>query len=136
MFFVMQPVAAAKGYEKNAWVLVAIISAVGIITALLQIAGMSGLGLPALSGYSLYLAQTGGLSLLGYGITGMGISMTAYKRGEKWAWYVIWYLPIYFMIYAVADDLQGGSEWPVALILMLITLAALLLPYRIFFPKK
>jgi hypothetical protein len=129
----MQPAAAAKVYEKNAWVLITIIGALGVFSSLMMIAGI---GVPTLSGYSLYIARFGGISLFGYGITGMAVSMTAYKKGERWAWYVLWYLPIYFIVDTALTYQQGGSDWPVSIILTLISLAALLLPYRIFFPKK
>jgi hypothetical protein len=45
----MQPSVAAKGYEKNAWVLVTIVGAIGIISSFLMIAGVSDAALPAYS---------------------------------------------------------------------------------------
>jgi hypothetical protein len=133
----MQPTVAAKVYEKNAWVLVTIIGAIGVIFSFLEIAGIpSDPSFSYANSFERYMAQGAGLSLLGYGITGMAISMTAYKKGEKWAWYVLWYLPLYFILDAVGTYQQGGSTWPIAVILLLISLAALLLPYRAFFPKK
>jgi len=131
----MQPTVAAKGYEKNAWVLVTIVGAIGIIFSFLMIAGVSDAALPAYSAYTAYIARIGGFSLLGFAIVGIAISLTAYKKGEKWAWYVVWYLPTYFIIETADGYLQGSSTWPIEIILLLISLAALLLPYRIFFPK-
>jgi hypothetical protein len=133
----MQPTVAAKVYEKNAWVLVTIIGAIGVIFSFLEIAGIpNDSSFSLANSFELYLAREAGLPLLGYGITGIAISMTAYRKGEKWAWYVLWYLPIYFMVDTALTYQQGGSSWPIAVILLLISLAALLLPYRIFFPKK
>ena len=136
MALAMQPTVAAKVYEKYAWVLVTIIGAIGVIESFAMIAGIHDSALPAVSGYSLYIAQLGGISLFGYGITGIAISMTAYRKGERWAWYVLWYLPIYFIIGTALNYQQGGSGWPVIIVFLLISLAAMLLPYRIFFPKK
>jgi uncharacterized membrane protein len=133
----MQPTVAAKVYEKNAWVLVTIIGAVGVILSLLMIAGIPvDPSFSYANSFERYLSQGTGINLLGYGITGIAISMTAYKKGERWAWYVLWYLPIYFMIDTVLTYQQGGSSWAVGIVLLLISLVALLLPYRIFFPKK
>jgi len=134
----MQPAVAAKWYEKNAWVLLTILGAIAAIFSFLEIAGIP--DDPACCLYSnsleLFYGRIMGYEMLGIAILGMAISMTAYKKGEKWVWYVTWYFPIYLIVMTVDTYLQGGANWPLYIIFMLVSLAALLLPYRIFFPKK
>ena len=81
----------------------------------------------------------------------MAISATAYRRGEKWAWYALWSIPAMFIgflalwINAGATltilALLGGrgvleEGLPIFEFLLTLSLLALLLPYRKFFPKS
>ncbi len=36
-----------------------------------------------------------GTEVFGFALFTTAIASTAYRRGEKWAWYVLWYLPFY-----------------------------------------
>ncbi len=76
-----------------------------------------------------------GLGLIGLVVFGLAIIMTGFRRGEKWAWYSLWYYPIFFAsIFALnTTDAYWTTNSSVFLILSLI---GLLLPYRKFFPRK
>lgn len=60
------------------------------------------------------------------------ISVTGFRNGERWAWYSLLYLPIHIGI--------NMAIWPWALpvlsVVMILALAGLLLPLRIFFPAR
>ncbi len=133
----MQSTVTAKGYEKNAWILVAILGLAGIAFSLPLILGIQiDVSLPALTSTQTYLARVAGMSLLGFAFFGLIIAYTAFRKGEKWAWYLTWYLPIY-LFYSTADNyVQGGGNWPLYFVFLVISLAGLLLPYRMFFSKK
>lgn len=133
----MQPIGALRVYEKNAWVLVTILGAIGMVYSLMMLAGIQDdPAFPAYSSSALYVARVGGISLLGMAAFGIAISYTAFKNGERWAWYAIWYMPVYFIFITADNYLQGGVSWQLTSLLLLISLAALVLPYRVFFPKK
>jgi len=141
-----------KGHEKNAWMLLAFIGFIGIIFSLLLIAQIrfdpslleNQLGRSVSSfqasnpnawGALLYSERDAGAALLGFSILGIFIAWTAFKDGKKWAWYAELYLPIYILFVIAETYYAGGSNWPLYFVFLLISLAALLLPYRKFFPK-
>lgn len=128
---------AAKGYEKNAWVLVAILGVVGIFFSITMLAGIQiDTKLPQYSSSMLYLSRMSGWSLLGLSVFGLVLTCKAFRRGERWAWYVVWFLPFYFIVNIADNYMQGGGNWPLYTAFLLVSLAGLLLPYRMFFPKK
>ena len=65
------------------------------------------------------------------------ITLTGYRKGEKWAWYAMWSVPAFLLSNALFNvnfvgDVSQTLEWiPV----MTATLLGLLLPYRKFFPR-
>jgi hypothetical protein len=40
-----------------------------------------------------------GVATTGMGIFGVMITLKAYKRKEKWAWFTLWYYPIFWKIH-------------------------------------
>jgi hypothetical protein len=68
----------------------------------------------------------------------LAITLTGYRKGEKWAWYMMWSVPALlvsdavFSVVFIGDINQALQFIPITAITML----GLLLPYRIFFPKK
>ncbi len=77
-----------------------------------------------------------GAALLGFSILGIFVSYTAFRRGEKWAWFALLYWPAYLLFITAESYALGGANWPLNAAFLLISLAGLLLPYRKFFPKK
>lgn len=66
----------------------------------------------------------------------MAIAYFSYRKGERWAWYVLWYLPVFFVYLLVNDLAVGGSSSSVVILFLIISLIGLLLPYRRLFPKS
>ena len=64
----------------------------------------------------------------------MGIAAIPFKKGERWAWYVFWILPVFVLI-QLANS-QGGFGWQADAAFLVVILAGLLLSYRKFFPKE
>src|SRR5712691_11738876 len=79
-----------------------------------------------------------GISGVGLALFGMVVSMTGYRRGEKWAWYVSWSMPIGILAAQLNVYALTGSIMVIylAIAFIIVSLLALLLPYRQFFPRK
>lgn len=89
----------------------------------------------AIAGYNRVTAVFG----LAYGLTYVTVVCTAYRRGERWAWFVAWTYPaalVGFVAVATAHRGWSGNEesWAVPAIAALIglILLGLLLPVRVF----
>ena len=74
--------------------------------------------------------------LLGFAVTTILISSTSYRKGKKWAWYLLWYVPAFWVIAGYLQYASGGQIPLVTIILSPVPVLGLLLPYRKFFPKK
>ena len=149
----MQPMTVEKGYQKYAWILIAIVGVVFIFDALVFFAGVNpdpplfqsligqslssfNSSFPKEAAAMTYLFHGIGLFVLGLGIFTIAISYKPYRKGERWSWYIVWYLPIVMFLSTIANYVDGGQSWPLDLVLLIVSLAGLLLPYRKFFPKK
>ena len=81
-----------------------------------------------------------GAALLFLALLGMAVCLTGFRRGERWAWFTLWVIPLWYMsiVYFIQSaEKVPGSGTPVPVIsgsvLSLICLAALGLSYRKFF---
>lgn len=145
-----------KFYEKYAWIVFFAIGILVLIGAIPHVLGLntdptlvqtiSGKTIDELKAsnymffnlYNFYF-RGGGLSDLGFAFFLMVISITAYRRGQKWAWYAFWFIPVYFLSW-IGLSLTLPSESSSSLILplavfIILSLVGLLLPFRKFFPK-
>jgi hypothetical protein len=91
--------------------------------------------------FASFLASTlvdDGISGVGVAIFGMIVSLTSFRRGEKWAWYVSWSMPIGILAAQLNVYQLTGSVFVIilAIAFVLVSLLALFLPYRVFFPKR
>ncbi|MCS4539253.1 MAG: hypothetical protein HYU03_00985 [Thaumarchaeota archaeon] len=145
-----------KAYEKYAWTLLFATGIVGLIFAfngifsstpdpgaLAVFRNISGTtweefsaANPGVASLLTNSLRNSGVFFLGYSLFVIAVALKSYRRGEKWAWYVFLYLPVFFGIFAAWDLPAGGIIWPLFLILLIISLLGLLLPYRKFFPKR
>jgi hypothetical protein len=73
-----------------------------------------------------------GYWVLALAVLVMAISATGYRKGERWAWYCLLYLPIHIVIFMLI------IPWtiPVLIILLAAVLIGLVLPVKTFFDSK
>lgn len=69
-------------------------------------------------------------------ILAIAISVVPYRRGERWAWYAMWALPLGSTLDLAVLAAYGGLSLRVALWdvqMLAFSLVGLVLPYRVFF---
>jgi len=144
-----------KVYEKYAWILLFAIGVIFLVSAVPHTLGINtdpetveriiGMTLnelkdsnPGFFDLHIFYFRFGGLSDLGFAFFITAISLTAYRKGEKWAWYAFWFLPAYFIgSAAIATSIESSLSLLLPLTMFVIlSLLGLLLPYRKFFPSK
>ena len=112
---------------KIGWISLAIIGLAilvfGLITALM----------PA-SGGSPYLRAIG-VASIGMGLFGVLITTIAYRRRERWAWFALWYYPVFWTAHLLGG-LPPGKDHVHQVVFIVLSLAGLLLPVREFFPRR
>jgi hypothetical protein len=91
---------------------------------------------PGVANYIYYLITILAIFSAGLGAFIMVVSATAYRKGSAWAWYLMWVVPVLFLLdfsndYRVLGYVDTGS-----IVIIAIMVAGLLLPYRKFFPIK
>jgi hypothetical protein len=143
-------------YEKYAWVIllavgllwllvgfVAVFSPEGIFAADAQaVTKMPWTDLkassPVASNFVIFVYGQMGLLKISWSLFILAITLTGFRRGEKWAWYMMLLAPILlvsdavFSVFFIGDINQVLSFIPITT----ITMIGLLLPYRVFFSKK
>ena len=93
---------------------------------------------PRFAGFLASTLVDDGISGVGLAVFGMIVSMTSFRKGEKWAWYVSWSMPVGILAAQLNVYVLTGSALVIVLglVFVLVSLLALFLPYRQFFPKK
>ena len=145
-----------KRVEKYAWVIFLALGLLWLVVGLNQIflpdaligndvqhvIGMSLSELEASSPESVELVR------FLYGIIGnlktswallvLAITLTGFRRGEKWAWYTLWLVPAVLVAQGIIHSILLGdiSEMLQWIPTTSISLLGLLLPIRRFFPRK
>ena len=93
---------------------------------------------PEASNFVIFVYGQMGLLKVSWSLFILAITLTGYRRGEKWAWYMMLLAPILlatdavFSVVFIGDINQVFQFVPITT----ITMFGLILPYRIFFPKK
>ena len=67
-----------------------------------------------------------GVASIGMGIFGLLITTVAYRRHERWAWFALWYYPVFWTAHLVGG-LPPGEEHVHQLVFTVLSLAALFL---------
>ncbi len=110
---------------KTAWISLAI-TGVAILIFGLVIAAWPG------SSDALSL-RADGVASIGMGLFGLMITAVAYRRRERWAWFTLWYYPIFWLAHLLGG-LPPGQDHIHQIIFSVLSLAGLLIPVREFFP--
>ncbi len=142
-------------YEKYGWLIFLALSVLWVVVGLTQVflpdsliendaqlvTDMSWNELKASSPVATDLVRWlyGSLGLLktSWSLLVLAITLTGYRRGEKWAWYALCLVPILLVSNALFNawffgDVSEMLQW---IPITTISLLGLLLPYRKFFPK-
>jgi hypothetical protein len=115
-------------------------------TSLVAITGMTWEQLEAVSPNAAaridFKMRVGGIQILFLGLFSMAITLTGFRRGERWAWYTMWLYPLFLglhtlVILSAYKYPQAGIPVPLVsgLVVLVITGLTLALSYRKFFPK-
>jgi hypothetical protein len=83
-----------------------------------------------------------GASILVVSILSLAITLTAFRRGQRWAWYALWVWPLWNVaIFVLSFTAERHPDFPPpppmlsAPVFFTVTLLALILSYRRFFPR-
>jgi len=111
---------------KSGWISLAIIGVAILVFGLTTVVPASG-GPPYL--------QAIGVASIGMGLFGLLITTIAYRRRERWAWFALWYYPVFWTA-GLVGGLPPGKEHIHQVVFIVLSLAGLLLPVREFFPRS
>ena len=143
-------------YEKYGWVVFVALGLLWVVVGFYQaflpdglaendaphIIGMSWSELkassPVATDFVRWLYGAMGLLKTSWSLLVLAITLTGYRRGEKWAWYTLWLVPILLVSSALFNvsfvgDVSHTLQW---IPITSISLVGLLLPIRKFFPRK
>jgi len=73
-----------------------------------------------------------GAASVGMGLFGLLITVVAYRRRERWAWFSLWYHPVFWLAHLVGG-LPPGNDQIHQFAFIVLSLAGLI-PLREFFP--
>lgn len=79
------------------------------------------------------VSRVAGLGFLALGVLVVTVVSIPFRRGQRWAWFALWVVPA-FMIGLLLHEREGDFVAMPA-VLLVLSLAGLLLPSRMFFSK-
>ena len=125
---VSENVRVERGYEKYGWMVLAVSAILGIVAAALTtVPPLSWFADPVII-MSYSIMGGWGVTWVGFNVIALVLALIPFRRGERWAWYTLWTLPLLWLsLFALATDLR------LYLALAVVTAAGLILPYRRFF---
>ena len=103
----------------------------GIVSAGLLVFGAIVAAVPMGADVGLYRAN--GLATFGLGLFGGLLALVPYWRVERWAWYALWFYPLFWAAHLIGQ-LPPGTDHIHQVVFIALSLTGLLLPARNFFP--
>jgi hypothetical protein len=76
-----------------------------------------------------------GVASIGMGLFGAMITVTAFRRRERWAYVTLWYLPIFWLAHLVGN-LPPGQDHIHQVVFIVLSVLGLVAPLREFFPSR
>jgi hypothetical protein len=84
--------------------------------------------LPTVSGDNVLIIANG-LASIGLGLFGGLIALIPFRRGERWAWWALWFYPVFWIVHLVSR-LPPGKDHVHQVAFIALSLTGLLLPLR------
>ena len=78
--------------------------------------------------------RTIGVASIGMGFFGVMITLIPYKRRERWAWFTLWYYPLFWLAHLLGG-LPPGHDHIHQIVFIVLSLSSLLISARDFFPR-
>jgi uncharacterized membrane protein HdeD (DUF308 family) len=79
--------------------------------------------------------RTIGVASIGMGVFGMMITLIPYRRRERWAWFTLWYYPIFWLAHFLGG-LPPGQDHIHQIVFIALSLVSLLLSMSEFFSRE
>jgi len=76
--------------------------------------------------------RTIGVASVGMGLFGVMITLIPYRRRERWAWFTLWYYPLFWLAHFVGG-LPPGQDHIHQIVFIVLALVSLLLSWSEFF---
>jgi hypothetical protein len=77
-------------------------------------------------------ARASGVASIGMGLFGSLIAATAFRRRQRWAWWCLWYYPIFWTAHLIGG-LPPGRDRVHQVVFIGLSLVALVISWREFF---
>jgi hypothetical protein len=144
-----------KFYEKYAWVILLAAGLLWLVVGIVAVYQPEGIfegdaqsvtnipwselkaSSPVAANFVIFIYGQMGLLMISWSLFVIAITLTGYRKGEKWAWYIMWSVPAHLVSDALFNSIFIGdiSQTLPFIPMTTITLLGLLLPYRKFFPR-
>ena len=72
---------------------------------------------------------------MGMGLFGVMITMIPYRGHQRWAWFTLWYYPVFWSVH-LFGNLPPGQDHVHQVVFIILSLAGLLLSMSAFFPRQ
>jgi hypothetical protein len=79
--------------------------------------------------------RTIGVASIGMGLFGVMITIIPYKRRERWAWFTLWYYPIFWLAHLLGG-LPPGQDHVHQIVFIVLSFVSLLISVNEFFPRE
>ena len=74
-----------------------------------------------------------GVASMGMGLFGVMITVIPYRHNERWAWFTLWYYPVFWSAH-LFGNLPPGQDHIHHIVFIILSLASLFLSMSAFFP--
>jgi uncharacterized membrane protein HdeD (DUF308 family) len=78
--------------------------------------------------------RTIGVASIGMGLFGVMIAVIPYRRRERWAWFTLWYYPIFWLAHFLGG-LPPGQDHIHQIVFIVLSLVGLLISMSDFFAR-
>jgi hypothetical protein len=92
---------------------------------------------PVAMDFVFWLYGSLGLLKVSWSFFVLAITLTGFRKGEKWAWYTLWLVPALLVTTGLFNTFYIGDVYQMLqwVPILSLTLVGLFLPYKKFFPK-